>query len=216
MSDVPADDSAEMWTPQAREAYLARVEALIGDLRRHARLVAALEQTHVDHDPDTRQTMWTSQDMLQRAVNAANDAEFDWSGSSSLPWADLGDDEDDVPDVPLDEDESELIASQSVISLVGRADFRIVDPEAFIAAGRRAYLRLYDLDDEELAARNVTTPLEAARALLEAPGFAELEVPRASEAFGAAWTYIAHEGSDDWISDPDPFSIARSDDEDED
>jgi hypothetical protein len=58
-----------------------------------------------------------------------------------------------------DKDEDELVHGVDVgevIGVVSRVDYRITDPAAVLAAGRRAYLDVRPEDDEEDAAADVT------------------------------------------------------------
>lgn len=210
-------DEAEMWSDQARERYLTRLEGLIEDLRRHGRLVAALDEEHVDHDPDTRALMWTSQDMLQRAMEAVNDAEVEWSGSLSMPWVSVLA-EDDAEDadgfVPEDEGLDDPLDGQDgaetddrVITMVSRSDLRLTDEAAFIAAGRAAYLRRHAEADPDTAAQEVVTAADAAQALYDPPAAALAEPPAGAEAYGAMWAFVLHEQDAQWMDAADPFSL---------
>lgn len=220
---TPDDGAPEtFWTPAGRERYLAGVDALVEELRRHSRLVAALDEEHFDHDPDTRRTFWTSQDLLHRAIAASNERETDWIGTRSLPETEVDEDGADVGEAGLAElgDADELIdlddgrirPAGDILSLVGRWDVDLVDPERFLAAARAAYTARHGLSDPTLAEASVTDPLEAAAALLEEPSWPELEVPGASIALGAYWQYVVHDeplAEPDEPDDLDPFDIVR-------
>lgn len=203
-----------MWTERGRAEYLAGIDALVDELRRHARLVAGLDREHFDHDPDTRRTYWTSQDLVHRAIAAANDREIDWAGSASLPAVEVdaaGEDAEEIELIDLDDDC--VRPRGDVLTLVGRWDLDIVDPERLLAAGREAYTRLHGLEDPMFAELSVTDALEAASALLEAPSWGELEVPGATVALGAYWQFVQHDeplGDLDDPEDGDPFDIVRN------
>ncbi|WP_347041024.1 hypothetical protein [Brachybacterium nesterenkovii] len=212
---MPDDDPDMMWTAEGRERYLEGVEVLVEQLRRHARLVAGLDREHFDHDPDTRRTYWTSQDLVHRAIADANDRELDWAGAMSLPAVEVDADGEDAGDIELIDLEDEAVRPRGdVLSLVGRWDVDIVDPERFLAAGRAAYTRRHGLEDPVFAEVSVTDPLEAAAALLESPTWPELEVPGASVALGAYWQYVQHDEPLADLDDPedgDPFDIVSGD-----
>lgn len=222
----PFDDVPLQWSEQTRARYLAHMDALVDELRRHARLVAGLDEEHLHHDPDTRATFFTSHDLVDRAIRQAAESELDWSGTASLPFVDVPDVADldsldglDSVDgfdglfADLDEEADE---PGQVVSLVGRWDVEIVDAPALLAAGRAAYAELHDLSDPTLAELSVTTALQAAEALLESPGFPELEVEGATVPLGAFWTFVQHTEP---LADPglgpagDPFDIIRGDED---
>ncbi len=210
------DDFDPQWSEQSRARYLAGIDGLVEELRRHARLVAGLDEEHFHHDPDTRRTFLTSQDLLDRALGRAAAAEDDWIGTSSLPFVDLDADEDPDSLDELDELDGDLEGAGEIVSLVGRWDLEILDEQAFVEAGRAAYVRLHSLSDPTLAEANVTDPLQAAAVLLESPTFPELEVDGASAPLGAFWTYVQHTeplSETDGLGHTDPFDIARDEDE---
>lgn len=210
------DDFDPQWSEQSRARYLAGVDDLVEELRRHARLVAGLDQEHFHHDPDTRRTFLTSQDLLDRALGRAAAAEADWIGTTSLPFVELEAEEDLDSLDELDDLEDDLEGAGEIVSLVGRWDLEILDEQAFLEAGRAAYARLHSLADPSLAEANVTDPLQAAAALLESPAFPELEVDGASAPLGAFWTYVQHTeplSEADGLGRSDPFDIARDDEE---
>lgn len=199
------------WTPRTRFAYLQAMDALLADLRRHARLVAALDEKHFHHDPATRAMWFTSVDLVQRALNTAHDAEVGWTTAPSLPSVDLSEEDDDAPDLgPLAAE-----PGGDVISLVGRWDVRVRDMDAFLAAGREAYSRLYDLEDAAFAEASVSTPTEAAAALVDSPDWPELHIPGVSDPAAAFWQFVQHDGSDmGWVDEgDDPFDILDGDED---
>lgn len=218
---TPEEAAETYWTDEGRERYLAGVDALVEELRRHARLVAALDEERFEHDPDTRRTYWTSQDLVHRAIAAANEREGDWIGVHSLPAVEVDEDGADVGEADLgdlgeliDLDDGRIRPTGDVLSLVGRWDLDLVDTERFIAAAREAYATRHALSDPSLAEASVTDPLEAAAALLEVPSWPELEVRGASIALGAYWQYVVHDeplAEPDEPEDLDPFDIVRDD-----
>ncbi|MDO5662745.1 MAG: hypothetical protein Q4G40_08625 [Brachybacterium sp.] len=204
----------DQWSDAARDRYLRSVEALIEELRRHARLVGGLERERFQHDPDTHRMYVTSEDLLHRSIAAVTDAELDWSGSSSMPYVEADEEEDleELDDLLGQIDEEEREAGE-IISLVGRWDIEVVDREAFVAAGRAAYAEFYELVDPSLAELSVSDSLQSAGALVQLPQFPELEVDGATVPLGAFWTFVQHTEpltpSTD-LDSSDPFDIART------
>ena len=111
-------------------------------------------------------------------------------------------------DATDDEDDDESDAGD-VLTVVGRWDYRIVDEDAAVAAGRAAYSRVWPDDTEEDATAAVTDAVSAAREIAHGDNWDALESTPGLEPIASAASVLRHEG-DDWFEvDGDPFAIAR-------
>jgi len=183
------------WTDAARERYAASAEALIAQIRRHVELNTGREGRQRELGP-----YFESADEVHEAVVAFTDAEFDWCGSTSIR---VHVDEDDWDDD--DEDDEEEVGD--VLSVVGRWDFRVTDPEAFLAAGRRAYAETWPDDTDEDAEIAVQTPHNVVSELLHGRGLDRLEDAPGIET-SRCWVHsLVHDGSE--TDEEDPFAIAH-------
>lgn len=125
------------WTGTAKAAYARRAEDFMGALQKHVELTLGRQgrmRELADYAP--------SQLAVSEAANAFADAEFDWCGS--VPLTLIPDDEDDED--WDDEHEESACGSNGVISVVGRWDYRVTDPDALVESGRRAFLNAWPDD----------------------------------------------------------------------
>lgn len=138
---------------------------------------------------------------LQAAAVAFGEAEFDWCGS--FPLALRHDDLDDEED---DDEEDDEQAEGNVLSVVGRWDYRLVDADAVLMAGRRAYADTWTDDTDEDAELAVQTVHNAVGELLHSPDLAQLEGVAGLEV-SQFWVHtFVHDGSE--TNEDDPFGIA--------
>ena len=193
-------DLTTQWTTAARETYSARAEELITALREHMTLTLSHSgrQAEVAH-------YFPSSARLHQAAAAFDEAEFAWCGSFPLgldarSWDDEGTE---------DEDQGE----GSILTVVGRWDYRIVDESALISAGRAAYARVWVDDTVEDASFAVADSSAAAREIAHADGWHALEQAGGLEPMASSQTVIVHEedGHSWFDSDEDPFAIVRND-----
>lgn len=184
------------WTDAARERYAASAEALISEIRRHVELTAGREGRQRELGP-----WFESAEDVHDAVVAFTDAEFDWCGSTSIKVR--VDEDDDWDDDEEDEDEE----VGDVLSVVGRWDFRVTDPEAFLSAGRRAYAETWPDDTAEDAEIAVQTPHNVVSELLHGRGLDRLEAAPGIESSQYWFDSLVHDGSE--TDEEDPFAIVR-------
>lgn len=187
------------WTPEAKDAYATRVEELIAALRDHVSSTLTRSGRQKELQP-----YFESGKRLMAATRAFNEAEFDWCGS--FPLGLRPDDEDDQDEEEEWEDEP---ASGSILSVLGRWDFRITHEAAAIAAGRIAYLRAWPDDTEEDAVTRVQQVGDAAAELMHSDGLAGLERADGLRLERDATVFVVHDGEDDETFDDDPFGITR-------
>ncbi|WP_404385468.1 hypothetical protein LL946_05210 [Knoellia locipacati] len=183
------------WTEAARERYAASAEQLIAQIRRHVELTTGREGRQRELGP-----YFESTDEVHEAAVAFTDAEFDWCGSTSIRVHTHKDDEDD--DNWNDEEDEE----GDVLSVLGRWDFRITDPEAFLAAGRRAYAKTWPGDTAEDAEIAVQTPHNVVSELLHGRGLGRVEKAPGVEVRQYWTTTFVHDGTE--VDEDDPFGIA--------
>jgi len=197
---VTDEDEAEtQWTAAAKSAYEARAEEFISALREHVRLTAE----RAGRQAEGAQYVPSVQHLV-RAAAAFDDAEFDWCGSFPLG---IASDEDE------DEDDDEDATDASVLTIVGRWDYEVVDFGALVAAGRAAYASVWPVDTAEDAAVAVPDAAAAAREIAHASGWSALERADGLEPIADRTLLILHDDdSADWLDDDgDPFAIARED-----
>lgn len=195
------DDRDTQWTPAARNAHTARGEQLLRALREHVTLTLARSGRRAEDAG-----YFASTSRLQRAAAAFREAEFDWCGSFPL-----GLDTDRWDDDENGEDEDEQ-GESSILTVVGRWDYRITDEPALIAAGRATYARIWVDDTEEDATIAVSDSAGAASEIAHADGWGALSNTDGLDSLASTQTVIIHE--DDGassIDDDDPFAITRAD-----
>ncbi|GGB80090.1 hypothetical protein N798_01065 [Knoellia flava TL1] len=185
------------WTDAARESYAASAEALIAEIRRHVELTTGREGRQRELGP-----WFESAEEVHEAAVAFTHAELDWCGSTSIK---VRIDEDDWDDDEDDDEEDEEVGD--VLSVVGRWDFRVTDPEAFVEAGRRAYAEAWPDDTAEDAEIAVPDVGAAVAALMHPPTLDQLEGAEGLDmAMVWAETYL-HDGSE--TDEEDPFAIVH-------
>jgi len=194
-------DDVTQWTEAARADYAQRAEDLIDELRRH------VEHTLSRHGRQAElRTYFGSAEQLRRAVAAFNDAEFDWCGSFPVALRHL-DDDVDGGDEPS-EASGELVAdSEMILCALRRWDFRVIDRDTVIAAGRAAYSTAWPTDIDEDARVRVTDVEHAAAEIVHAHGFERLSDVPGLEAC-ADFTAFALRAADEALDEDDPFNFA--------
>lgn len=187
------------WTPAARAAYGQRLEELHAALDAHAALV--LDRTGRESE---MKAYFAAVDRLTRAAAAFDDAEFDLCGSYPLK---IELDEDEFDDDDEDDEDWEPAA---VLSAVGRWDFNVHNPEAFIAAGREARQEAYPDETDEERREAVERPEQAAYEIAHARGWDALIDAPGVFRFVDSMSFIPQ--PDYQGMGPDPYAIAKFDD----
>lgn len=185
------------WTAEAKQAHQRRADELVEALRVH--LTANLERRGRQKEFGA---YFESAEALMDATRAFNEAEFDWCGSFPLGLR---------PDEDEDEEWEDQEESGSILSVVGRWDFRITDAAAVIAAGRCAYLSTWPDDTQEDAEHRVQQVSDAAMELTHGDGLNGLEEADELSLHRNVTGYFVHEGEDDEVFNADPFAITRED-----
>jgi len=189
------EDVAEtQWTEAAREHYAASAEELIARIRQHVELTTGRKGRQRELGP-----YFESAVEVHEAAVAFADAEFDWCGSTSIKVHTHEDDED--------YDEWDDDEAGDVLSVLGRWDFRITDPEAFLSAGRRAYAKTWPDDTAEDAEIAVQTPHNVVSELLHGHGLGRVEKAPGVEVRQFWTTTFVHDGTE--VDEDDPFGIAE-------
>jgi hypothetical protein len=187
------------WTDAAKASYERRTEEFIEAIRQHV----ALNLARKGRQKELLKYVPSQEGLLQAARSFA-DAEFDWCGSFPLPLPADDEWEDDE-----DSDDEDSPGGGSVLSVVGRWDYRITDEDALIACARAAYLRAWPEDTGEDAEFRIRDAGSAAGELLHGDDLKALNSADGLEAHQFAVDVITHEGADDF--DDDPFGIVRRD-----
>lgn len=200
-------DLASQWTDQARAVYQQRYEDAVAAMREH------VEHTLSRQGRQTEMPQYfDSTERFHKALAQLDEAEFDWCGSFplGLDSSRYDDDEDDEHDGEEDADAAELDAP--VLTVVGRWDYRLVDADALIAAGRDAYLRAWEEDTDEDAAYRVGDAGSAVYEIAHTEGWASLPQAPGLEQLASSQQVIIHEDDGTtWLDhDGDPFAIART------
>ncbi|MDT5014960.1 MAG: hypothetical protein QOD39_1120 [Mycobacterium sp.] len=198
MTDVTEPES--QWTASAKEAYAARAEELVAALREHVKLTMGRSGRQSEHPH-----YFASTEEFFRAAAAFDDAEFEWCGTFPLRL------DSDEADGDIDYEEEDEEVDGSVLTLVGRWDYRVMDAHALIATGRAAYARCWPDDTDEDAAIAVADPAAAAQEIAHADGWHALEEADGLRPIASTTTVILHEdASTAWLEDEeDPFAITR-------
>lgn len=137
------DDLQEtQWSDAARERVIARGQQLIAVLQ------AQLEFYGTQNVGTPEVDGWAKAEAVEQAAVDFAEAEFDLTGTTG-PFGRLstwdGDDDDD------DELDSEPLEIISLVSVLQRADYGVVDEQAVLAAGRAAFVEDQPGQSEENA-----------------------------------------------------------------
>lgn len=150
------------WTPEGAARLRAAASELTAAIAAHAEAVAAVER-----EADMSAVFAANERLLPAALAYA-DAQFDYTGNGG-PFGFLYNLEDEEED---EEEDSEVLTTG--ISVLERQDYLVRDEAAVMAAGRRAYLRVYPDDDEAAAASDVTDLGRALYQIAHADGWSSL------------------------------------------
>lgn len=198
------DDGPDQWSLEARQVLLARAEEVRTAISRYVDDLSTLAGRQAEL-PE----LFDVSDRLRSVVGAFDDAAFDLTGVSPLgvdAW-DEDEEEDDVDDESGD-------AGGPVLTVVGRWDYRVTDPDALLQAGRRGYLAHWSDDTDEDAAFHVQDVVSAANEIIHGDAVHRLDETPGLEQVRFATALLTHDGGDDGTFDDDPFGIARAPRED--
>lgn len=187
------DDDDVQWTDHARDQFRAATVALVGVIQEHSRVLLAMTGRQADYP-----VLFESGDRLAEAAEAFADAQFELSGT--WPSFEVDDEDDDEGDA--DEDEQDPPAR---ISVLHRADYRVVDPVALMEAGRQAYRQAWPDNTDEDATEDVSHLGRALYQVMHAGGLAALgHTPGLSAGGSQTWFVEADELLDE-CTDRDPL-----------
>ena len=199
--DVSEDDEDRQWTEEARSQVAGAAGALIQAVRAHAETVVAMTGRRAEV-----RDLFPAHEALARAVLVYDEAVFDFTGTS-LPL--VSTDEDEEEDDGEEEDgEAEAVAHLAVLR---RTDYRVTDLDAVLAAGRRAYLRVWPDDTQEDAEVDVEDLGRALYQVAHAGGWEDLqEVEGLRAVRGVTLIVAVDEGPGSESEEPleDPFALA--------
>lgn len=200
MSEETADHEGhiEQWGEEARQALLARAEAVRVAITDYVDEVVLLTGRQRE-----LAGLFSANDVLRSAAAKFDDAAFDLTGTAPLgveAWDDEDEDEDDAED-----------ETGPVLTVVGRWDYRITDADAVMAAGRRSHLAHGTDDTDEDARLRVRDVESAAGEIMHGDAVARLDETPGLEQIRFATTVIRHDGADEETFDDDPFAIVAGD-----
>ena len=196
MDDDEVEDT--QWTSAAKARYEECANGFVEAVRDHVQLTLAREGRQREDA-----LYFTSLTRLAEAGSTFADAEFDWCGTFPL----LSDDDDDDGE---DEDEDETGGDNTVVSVLGRWDYRITAPDAVIDAGKQAYRTAWPQDTEEDARVRVDSVGRAVNEILHGGDLDALNAAPGLEPYQSSINVLIHDGRDD---DEDiPHGLATSDD----
>lgn len=185
------------WTVAANAAYEQCATEFLEALQRHVSQILGRKGRQVEWGQ-----YFESADELRKAAVAFDNAEFDWCGAFPLRiHADQEDEEDEEDDAPP--------ASNSVLTALGRWDFRITDADAVVAAGRDAYRRAWPDATPEDALERVQGPESAASEITHADGWSALSLTSGLLLGRSVHQFMTHDRFDDGEWEEDPFRIAE-------
>ncbi|WP_392542319.1 hypothetical protein [Oryzobacter telluris] len=124
-----------------------------------------------------------------------------------VPLGVLADDDDDW--------EADETTPGQVLTVVGRWDYRITDPDALIDAGRRTYLEYWTDDIPEDAELHVERVETAAGVIMHGDGVNRLDDAPGLEQVRYTTTVLSHDGLPEDDFNDNPFAIAMSRDHNE-
>jgi hypothetical protein len=170
-------DYPEMFSEQSRQALQDAAARLIESIQRHTGVVSGMSGRTTENE-----AQWAANEQVARAVAAWNDRAFDHTGTNPVLLVDLDDDSEDPGD--LEEADDGLVLA-GVVSIVSRWDVGVVDPDALLAAGRAAHLRLATQEMDEDAAIAVPDAVAALYAVTHEAGEPWFDVPGVEVLCGA-------------------------------
>lgn len=185
-------DAGRQFTPETRERYAKAAEEFIAAVRLHVDLTLQMQGRQREIPPHLASSF-----ALGDAARTFDDAEFDWCGAFPLALPDTDDEEGDEE---WEDDEDN--GTGSMLSVLGRWDFRITDASALVEAGRSAYLAAWPDDTRADAEVRVDDPESASSEIMHGDDVAALnEAPGLSMRQFATYV-VTHEGGDDFENDP--------------
>lgn len=120
------------------------------------------------------QDVFAASERLLPAVLAYADAQFDYTGTA-FPFGVLHEYAEREDEEEEDEDDRTGDQPTRGVSVLQRRDYRVTDEAAVIAAGRRAYLRIWPADEGAAAAADVTHLGRALYQVAHADGWHSLD-----------------------------------------
>jgi len=190
------DALATQWTAAARAAYEARARELAQTLLEHVALTSGRSGRQRELGP-----YFSSAERLSTAVAAFAEAEFDWCGSFPVSVRSAEAEED------TDEWEEAADSDIAVLSVLGRWDYRIVDPQMLIREGRAAYLTAWPDDTQDDTEVRVQTTKAAVAELLHAGILQPLERSAGLQPLLSTVELVTHAGTPEQEFNDDPFAI---------
>lgn len=196
-------DDVEQWSEPARRQLADAARALTVAVRGHRRALDSMTGRPVELP-----RLFEANAALARALLGYREAISQCSGTTPRFWSRL----DDDVDLGWDDDETDDDEDFAVvrIAVLRRRDYAVIDYDAVIAAGRRAYLREWPEHDDEDAAFVVDgigpALAEVAGAEQSWDGLAEL--PGLESRYGAAWVVDADQLPELDDTDPEADSFA--------
>ncbi|HVQ91239.1 MAG TPA: hypothetical protein VMU51_09385 [Mycobacteriales bacterium] len=186
MSEQTPED--EQWTDAARERFRAAGAALVEALRAHSAALLPMTGRRADVAE-----ILAAGDRLALAADEYSDAQFEFTGTSPR-WERIESDDDDRDEeLPRQE-------PAGAITVLHRADYRVMDVAAVMNAGRLAYREVWPDDTAEDAAVDVADFSRAIYQVMHAGGIAALDETPGLEPAGA-FTSITEA---DTLLDDDP------------
>ncbi|WP_370617060.1 hypothetical protein [Mumia sp. Pv 4-285] len=129
--EQPENTGPDRWTDEAKDSFVRAAEALTSALRTHTVAVAA-----AGSEADVA-TITAAKDALAAALEAYDEAQYDYSGTFP-PFAIIEEDVEDGHDHTHEPDPDAAPLTDEAISgvtILQRTDYRITDPQAVLAAG---------------------------------------------------------------------------------
>jgi hypothetical protein len=191
----------EQFSPSAAKSYQLQADKFIEALRRHVALTLGREGRMAELP-----AYGQSAEQLADAGASFDHAELRWCGSIPLGVQGFSDADDDRDEDALAEEATD-VGEGEVLSGLGRWDFRVVDAEALMLAGRAAYASNWPQDTVEDAEVAVSDIRRAASELVHAGGWSALQDAPGLNPDRAVTIFVTHAGTDNAGWDQDPFAI---------
>jgi hypothetical protein len=202
MSDDSGQDDDTQWTEPARDQFRVATDELIMAIRDHGRALLAMTGRRAEVP-----RIFESGDRISEAASAFAHAQFELTGT--FPSFELSpDDSGHSEEYNQQQGDDEATEPAGRISVLHRADYRVIDVEGIMRAGQNAYMTAWPDDVEEDAVLDVSQLGRALYQIMHVGGLSSLSgVPGLEPAGSTTWILGTSESLDeyepnDWPSDP--------------
>lgn len=187
-------DEVEQYSEGSREGLRRATDELVAALRTYGDALLRLHGGAAETEE-----LFAQNAAIESVVEAWNEAVFEHTGTTPLLLEDI----EEFDEEPEDEE-----SVGGALSVITRVDLTLESPEALLAAGRDAYLRLWPDETDEDAEVAVDGPVQAVYTMAHEAGDPWPEMPGAGVR-RAVRAYVVPENPDEVAAVEDDLDMLR-------